>query len=79
MTTDPRIEAAAKALNDVWDEPVDDNARLVVRDVLAAADAVMFSEENIERACIALWNRTMSVDVRNDVRAVVDALRGGGS
>lgn len=93
MSTDPRIEAAAKAIFDVRDDEFDmdewedldtterEQPACQARAALAAADAVMFSEEAIERAKAALrdeWitgRRAMSYE--ETVRAVVDVLRGG--
>ena len=47
MSTDPRIEAAAKAYRDEGPPYSHENG---IAAALAAADAVMFSEEAIERA-----------------------------
>ena len=102
MSTE-RIEAAAKAqferdmspIELTWGDGSDDLREWYMAGVmaaLAAADAVMFSEEAIERAAKTLmvrlgkpfsidpWDETTEAardEWKNDIRAVVAALRGG--
>lgn len=92
MTTDPRIEAAAEAYFHGDMEGVTITELVIAKNraerLLAASDAVMFSEEAIERAANALHGNRSDRPLedmtalyrhmlREDVLAVVAVFRGG--
>ena len=73
-----RVDAAAEALVDGLRSK---SIYAVTEDAIARADAVMFSDEAVERAAQALSLRMddiTRVEAIEDVRAVIAALKGAG-
>lgn len=81
-----RVEAAEDALRELWNEAEPATVEMETAAVLAAADAVMFSDEAVERAARARyeaeggdWDAARAYDKAEwvfDVRAVIAALKG---
>ena len=75
-----RIEAAAVTLcEQLWEnahERQKEDALEEAAEALAAADAVMFSDEAIERAAVALWNHDFPSSPIENVAELLKWTRG---